>query len=216
MSQLCRVRSRWVGMVRSTGARSRRATMTRFIVSLCCVCACGDSVAAGGEEDAAGSEDAAGGEDAGTNDLYSRVDVETGMGPGSIAVGDFDGDSRLDVVTANRTSGSISILLNITERGAATPSFMAKVDLPTARVPINVAVDDLNGDGKADLIIWIDLPSGTPVISVLLNTTTSTLSFAPRVLASLHRSRLPTSTEMACPTSLWRTRVRTHSRSCST
>jgi hypothetical protein len=36
----------------------------------------------------------------------------TGGGPGALALGDLDGDGKLDVVVANRAVGTVSVLLN--------------------------------------------------------------------------------------------------------
>ena len=47
----------------------------------------------------------------------------------------------------------MSVLLNTTAPGAATPSFAAKQDFTTGSGPVSVAVGDLNGDGKPDLVV---------------------------------------------------------------
>jgi hypothetical protein len=60
-----------------------------------------------------------------------------------------------------RNSSSVSVLLN---RGDGT--FMAKLDYPTSRrSPQAVAISDLNGDGKPDLVTANDR-----TVSVLINT----------------------------------------------
>ena len=47
----------------------------------------------------------------------------------------------------------MSVLLNTTAPGAATPSFAAKQDFTTGSGPFSVALGDLNGDGKPDLAV---------------------------------------------------------------
>jgi len=93
----------------------------------------------------------------GDGSLRAKVDYGTGPGPESVAVGDLNGDSKLDLVSANcglrspdylcRKSNTVSVLLN---RGDG--SFQTKVDFTTGRNPDSVAIGDLNGDGKPDLV----------------------------------------------------------------
>jgi hypothetical protein len=102
----------------------------------------------------------------------------TGTGPIYVTLGDLNEDGRLDLAVANFNSNNVSVLLNITAPGAATPSFAAKQDFVTGGAPVSVAVADLNLDGKPDLAV-ADLNVST--LSVLLNT----IALAPRRLASL-------------------------------
>jgi len=93
----------------------------------------------------------------GDGSFRAKVDYGTGPGPESVAVGDLNGDSKLDLVSANcglrspdylcRKSNTVSVLLN---RGDG--SFQTKVDFTTGRNPDSVAIGDLNGDGKPDLV----------------------------------------------------------------
>lgn len=41
----------------------------------------------------------------------SKVDFQTGMGPGSVAVGDLNADGKPDLAIANYDDNSVSILL---------------------------------------------------------------------------------------------------------
>jgi Calx-beta domain-containing protein/VCBS repeat protein len=92
----------------------------------------------------------------------------TGTGPIYVTLGDLNEDGKLDLAVANFNSNNVSVLLNITAPGAATPSFAAKQDFVTGGAPLSVAVADLNLDGKLDLAV-ADLNVST--LSVLLNTT---------------------------------------------
>ena len=86
----------------------------------------------------------------------------------SVAVGDFNGDGKPDLVVSNVNHNTVSVLLNTTAPGATTPAFATQKTFATGSSPQSVAVGDVNGDGKPDLII---ANSGDNTVSVLLNTT---------------------------------------------
>jgi hypothetical protein len=63
-------------------------------------------------------------------------------------VTDLDGDGKPDLVVANGSDNTVSLLRNI---GGGT--FAAKVAYPTGMGPNSVVAADLNGDGKPDLAV---------------------------------------------------------------
>ena len=69
-----------------------------------------------------------------------------GTGPFSVSVGDFNGDGKDDLATANRDANSVSVLLN---NGDGT--FGPNTDYPVASITFSVSVGDFNGDGQHDL-----------------------------------------------------------------
>ena len=72
-----------------------------------------------------------------------------GQDPASVVVGDFDGDSHLDLVAANASSGTVSVLL-----GDGTGGFGAATDFDVGPpFPFSVAVGDFNGDTHPDLAV---------------------------------------------------------------
>src|SRR6266498_2595782 len=91
----------------------------------------------------------------------AKTDFGTGDRPHSVAVGDFNGDGKLDLVAASG-GATVSILL-----GTGTGSFGAQTDFGTGSGPASVAVGDFNGDGRLDLAV-ANQRSNT--VSILLNT----------------------------------------------
>ena len=90
--------------------------------------------------------------------------------PFAIRAHDVDGDGHLDLVTANRYGASLSVL-----QGAGDGTFAAPVTAPyadtTDAVVTDVAVGDINEDGKPDLIGNV-LQSAPGFLVVFENTTT--------------------------------------------
>jgi len=75
--------------------------------------------------------------------------VATGNTPYSVAVGDFNGDGKMDLAIANLNSNTVTILLGNGD-GIFTPTAQSPA---TGLGPIFVAVGDFNGDGKLDLAV---------------------------------------------------------------
>jgi len=71
-----------------------------------------------------------------------------GAEPISVAVGDFNGDGKLDLAVANNGSNNVSILL-----GNGDGAFQAAADYGAGTEPYSVAVGDFNGDGKLDVVV---------------------------------------------------------------
>ena len=88
----------------------------------------------------------------GAGDFPTITNFSTGMSnasaPQSVAVGDFDGDGRQDLTTANYSDGNASVLL-----GDGTGGFSAFTNFVVGSGPVSVAVGDFNGDGKQDLAV---------------------------------------------------------------
>jgi Domain of unknown function (DUF4347)/FG-GAP-like repeat/FG-GAP repeat len=97
----------------------------------------------------------------GSGSFAPKTDFALGLGRTSVSVGDFNGDGKLDLVTANYGSDNVSVLL-----GNGSGSFAPKTDFAAGTNPYSVSVGDFNGDGKLDLVTANVLSDN---VSVLLN-----------------------------------------------
>jgi len=87
-------------------------------------------------------------------DIDPAVNFTPGYLPQSVYMSDIDGDGKLDIAVANVTSNTVSIFRNIAVKGVINASSLAsKVDLAVGSAPANVILQDLDGDGKPDLIV---------------------------------------------------------------
>ena len=83
----------------------------------------------------------------------------------SLAIGDFNGDGKLDLAVANSNANNVSILL-----GTGTGIFTVSGAFSVGTQPDFVAMGEFNGDGKPDLAV-ANLNSGN--VSILLNNGTA-------------------------------------------
>ena len=89
----------------------------------------------------------------GDGSFRPRVDLAVGAAPRAVAVGDFNGDGRLDVATAQQLSNTVSVLLGHGDGTFARPLVFAASGQDFTFTPSSIAVGDVNGDGRSDLVI---------------------------------------------------------------
>jgi len=118
-----------------------------------------------------------------TNSFATRVIFPTASNGRFLAIGDMDGDGKPDIVTANWTTETVSVLRNLTSGpGITSNSFAPPVNFATGGWANNVTLGDLAGIGKLDVVAVSQLPS---LFSIFQNISTpgsfTTSSLAPRV-----------------------------------
>jgi hypothetical protein len=96
----------------------------------------------------------------GTGTFPTHVQYAVPGNPVSIAHGDFNGDGKQDLATADQYASEVSVLL-----GNGDGTFQAHQEYATGNEPLALAVADVNGDGNLD-IITVNYNANT--ISVLL------------------------------------------------
>ena len=90
----------------------------------------------------------------------------TGAVPNSIAVGDFNGDGKADLVTGDAGSNTATVLL-----GNGDGTFAAPLNPPAGTNSLFVGVGDFNGDGLPDLAAANNTPN---TVTILLTEETQT------------------------------------------
>jgi len=102
-----------------------------------------------------------------------RQDLPTLNGPNQVVIADIDGDGKPDLIVVNNYNNAISIYRNISTNGTlGITSFAPAVVLPTTSgnySPFGIAVADLDGDGKLDIVVS---EYGDDLVSVFKNNCT--------------------------------------------
>jgi hypothetical protein len=96
----------------------------------------------------------------------ARADYAAGSWPWAVTTGDFNGDGKQDMVTANEGNNTVSVFM-----GDGVGGFGAEARYATGGGPRRVAVGDFNRDGRLDLATanW-----GSGNVSILLGSGTGT------------------------------------------
>jgi hypothetical protein len=92
----------------------------------------------------------------GTGSFASEVDYAVGSRPQDMAIADFNGDGKLDVVVAckgDKNTGANGGVDLLTGNGNGTFNAASFISGTTLNTPKSIAVADFNGDGKADFAI---------------------------------------------------------------
>ena len=116
------------------------------------------------------------------NSFAAKIDVTVGTTNfnNQLSVGDLDGDSKPDLAIADQLGTSVSAIRNTSPAGSIT--FGTYVDFATGANPQGVAIADLDGDGKLDMV---SINNSANTLSVFKNVSTSgsitTSSFAAKV-----------------------------------
>ncbi len=117
-----------------------------------------------------------------TNSFAPRVNLTAAGNVEGLAIGDLDGDGKPEVVVAD-DAGYVSVFQNhCTPGNLSLNTFAPRLDLPAQNYTLGVAIGDLDGDGKPELISTAYLPQ---TMSVYRNLSTpgilTTNSFATPV-----------------------------------
>ena len=99
---------------------------------------------------------------------FATFPLTSGAGALGVAQGDFNGDGKLDLVTANWSADSLSIFLSNGDGTFAAPQVISLTS--TSLRPVGVSVGDFNNDGILDLAVGYETSTG---VSILLGNGTA-------------------------------------------
>jgi uncharacterized protein (TIGR03437 family) len=146
----------------------------------------------------------------GTGGFGAATLIDTEFGPSSIAIHDFNGDGKADLVVAHCCGDT-----NLTyQQGNGDGTFSAEVDFNGGSSPALLQVTDFNGDGAADLaVLQSGGGSGSGMVELLNNASQThgltnvsaaggVTALAPGSLATAYGTDLATSTANATSTPL--------------
>lgn len=113
------------------------------------------------------------------NSFAGRMDFAAGIRPGGMNLVDIDGDGKLDMVFANTGSPFLSIYRNNSTSGQL--NFDPRADIQTGSEISGIAVHDMNGDGRPDIVlskIRQTSPGGADIIILKNLSSPGSISFA--------------------------------------
>lgn len=100
-----------------------------------------------------------------------KVNIPNGSNQSALTSADLDGDGRIDVATVDSYNNTLSVYRNNVSAGwLSCNSFESKVDFNTGMSPVAVAAEDIDLDGKIDLVV---VNSNSNSVSIYQNTASS-------------------------------------------
>jgi hypothetical protein len=112
----------------------------------------------------------------------NKLDINFNSAVSSIVIKDFDEDGNPDFLIAK--NDSLYVLLHGSDKVLSRSSFTQKINLISGKQIINMVVDDIDGDGKADILFG----TGLSIVFLRNTSTGGNVSFSTTALESLNNS----------------------------
>jgi hypothetical protein len=81
----------------------------------------------------------------------AKVDFASGTGPVALTLNDIDGNGYADIIIANQSANTVSVLRNTINPNLVIPAFAAQLEYGVATMPNAVISADFDNDGKPDI-----------------------------------------------------------------
>jgi FG-GAP-like repeat len=98
--------------------------------------------------------------------FIKQPDLSAGASPEAVAAADLDGDGNVDLAVANFDSDDVSIFWGNGDGSFTAASATLPVGTALIEAPVALAIADINGDGKPDIVTANEFGN---TVSVLLN-----------------------------------------------
>ena len=89
----------------------------------------------------------------GTISFAPHVDFEHAGLPTEVQVADMDGDGKPDIVVADYSSSTVCVYANSASSGTINTTSFSRIDVPFVDSSYGLAIGDLDGNGRADIVI---------------------------------------------------------------
>src|SRR5581483_1856397 len=84
---------------------------------------------------------------------FTAVPLVVGAPPTGVAIGDLNGDGRLDAVVTWTAANIVAVYYQNPKKTGPADALLPPVTYTTASSPYGVAIVDVDGDGKNDLVV---------------------------------------------------------------
>jgi hypothetical protein len=89
----------------------------------------------------------------GDGTFQARTTYATGHNPDSVAIGDVNGDGKPDLVVSNQSKNDQGLLTVSVLLGNGDGTFQSQISSTADASAFSVAIGDVNGDGKPDVVV---------------------------------------------------------------
>jgi hypothetical protein len=114
----------------------------------------------------------------------TTIGLDTGD-PGSVAIGDLDGDGDVDLAVTETQGSSVAVVSKTGSGTAASDYSVQTIPAGTGLRPVSIAIGDLNGDGRPDLAAADNPTAGFDgTVSIFYKNAGSGYTVAPLLLSA--------------------------------
>ncbi|TVQ65411.1 MAG: hypothetical protein EA379_00130, partial [Phycisphaerales bacterium] len=124
-----------------------------------------------------------------------QTSITVGVDPRGLAVGDFNGNTLLDIAVANRGSNSVTVLSNNGLGG-----FVGSAPIAVGQAPVALAAADFNNSGAVDLAV---ANSASNTVTLLQNSGSGAFATASTLAAGLAPSDVRAGTLLDLDNDKW-------------